>query len=216
MANTAPKPQSPAAGEPLALLIWVAVNWGSLSMSAVRWPLWPGAPRPVESTAAWQLIAIDTIVASLFCPVFLSRGRRAALVAVSTGPFLEMAGFLSGVSLVRLAIGFLILTIWLASLFFWCQILPGRRGRMMVVATAGVWTIGLPVLEYLFFEFRQSGAVTGVRSIAGDTPWGLISDVLAGRVPNVFIITILGIFLAAGGWLWRVRLHHPAGTNTAR
>jgi hypothetical protein len=218
MANTAIRPRTQAAAEPLALLLWVGINSLSLFLSASRWNLWPGAPKPLESTAAWQLLVVDAISLAVFCPLLLSNGRRAVLIALSTAPFLEIAGFLAGVSMRHLAAAYAVLAIWLATLFVWQNAMPGRRGRMLVVAAAGVWTIGPALLGYLHEEFFLAGVATsGGRLIAWSVLSMLVSP-LDGEAPNIFAITMLGSFLIAGAalaWVgYRRRRGHGEAVGT--
>jgi hypothetical protein len=202
--DSSPRAGSSAAGEPAALAAWIAVNSLSLLLSAQRWALWPGSPRPIESVAACQLLCIDAIVAGLYCPVLLSPWRRTVLVALATAPFAAFAGFLAGTPLSLVAAGYLVLIAWMVLLALWMAALPEPRWRMIVVAWSGTWTLGLAMQIYLESEFFPGGnSVSG--SIASWSPLGIVISLLGGQVPNVFAITLLAIFLGAGIAVYRGR-----------
>jgi hypothetical protein len=136
----------------LPLFLWLLIQLFALMLAAARVPLTAGLGPTPEELSLRELLAIDLISAGMLFP-FLLRTWSATLVLVaSCAPFMCAAGLFSGSSTGALLAGWSYLALWLVALRVWYVALPSRA-HLCAVAVLNVFTVGLPILDYLHREF---------------------------------------------------------------
>ena len=173
--------------ETFVLLAWVAIQSISLLLSVGRIRLAGAGGGPVESGAAAQLVVVQFAVVALGAPIFLRTSARAVLFAVLAFPYSTAAGFLSAISLDRWMAAYFVLLLWIILLSAAHRAVRSAGADMALVAAAGIWTLGWPVLGYLSEEFGSAS----VRWI-DDSPAGLAIEILNGRSSQLLAYTAFG------------------------
>jgi hypothetical protein len=131
----------------------------ALLLGAARVPLWAHFPKPGEQFGAHEMLVAQIVASGMLFP-YLLRDWRARLVIIATAlPFLELAGFLSGLPFARVTLAWVYLGFWILSLGFWRSAQP-IRSASIGVAIANALSLGGALLWYLRAEFADERAVT--------------------------------------------------------
>jgi hypothetical protein len=189
-AEPLPRARNAARNDPaetVVLLAWVAIQSISLLLSVGRIGVAGAGRGPVESGAAAQLIVVQFAVVALGAPIFLRTSARAVLIAFLAIPYSMAAGFFSAISPDRWMAAYFVLLLWIMVLTLAHRAVRSAGATMALVAAAGLWTLGWPVLGYLSAEFGSAS----VRWM-DDSPAGLAIATLNGQSSQLLAYTAFG------------------------
>jgi hypothetical protein len=137
----------------LALVCWLGLQLAALALAALGVPLSDPFPRPPESLALHEMLAVQTIAAAMLAPRLLITWRGWVSSAAAALPFLVLAAILAA-RLDRTALwAGIYLTLWLATLWIWQQAARHENGRNWAAGAAVTLTVGGALLAYLRAEY---------------------------------------------------------------
>ncbi len=139
-----------------AIAVWLAIQFGALTLSALRVPLWARPPQPIESVAAEQMLVVQMVCASMLFGWLMHNRVTSFFTILSSAPMLLFAGALAEMPFGNTSRGWVYLCVWLTALSCWSAVLPERRARLLGVTVALVFVLGGPTLHYLSAEFHHS------------------------------------------------------------
>lgn len=171
------------------LLLWLTVQLLALLLAVLRVPLAAQHPQPAELLAAQILVVVQVTAAALLFPYLLRSAHTTAAVAVTTFPFLVLAGMLSAVPGTRLTVAGSYVIAWIVALWILnLSFLAG--GRPIGVAGAALLTVGTLVAFYLRLDLGMN------TSAEPDEPAGR----WAPLSPSVAALSLLSSPAAARDW----------------
>ncbi len=147
-------------GLAVGLFFWSLLQIAVLAIAAGNWPLVLAQGQPTERWALMLLVAMQFSIGAIFAEPLLGSASRAAVNIALAWPMLQLAGLLAGQPQSHVLAASGAVTLWLTALACWMGALPehgrGRslwRGRPVVSALTGAWTLGGAVLAYCHADF---------------------------------------------------------------
>ena len=205
--RAAPAPSGPDPRwtvSPVAVVTWLSVQCGCLTLGLLQIPL--AASMPPGSTLLPELMVAGQIgVAALLMPLLSRSPATLVVIIAACWPGLLLAGGLAAIPLSATLLCGLVVTAWIVSLFVWITSFDSVAIRQIISTMAVLIAVGIPLLVYLATEF---GAVEQslVSTAAGFAPmplgWNCVSGAAswADAMP-IGLILLLGI----ATWLARGR-----------
>jgi hypothetical protein len=141
-------------------LAWLAIQLLTLSIGAMRLPLTARSGTEPQHLAFAEMIIVQMALATMLCPILL-REEMGMIVALSTLPFLQLAGFLTAEQAWPQIITSLAIVIWICGLGLWMKAIQSMQNRLIAVAVLNCFVIGTPILRYLIEEFADSPTTSG-------------------------------------------------------
>ncbi|MGB7156423.1 MAG: hypothetical protein WBD40_00065 [Tepidisphaeraceae bacterium] len=189
-----PAHRSPAA----PLFLWLVIQLIALALAALRVPLSARFPLPGEQFAIHIMIVVQVTAAALLFPLLLRDATTTLMVILTTVPFLQLAAYLSSVSLSRAGLAGGYVACWIATLALSRAMLRTRQAEMLGVALALAWSVGGAVIWYVNAESREPARIDWSHN-------GLFGPILGG------IAQIAAPTAVAGPWIVAIALSLVSG-----
>ena len=173
-----------------AIAVWLLAQVAVLGLCAARVQIFSRAPAATEQITLPAMIAVQVATSALIFPHLLRSLRSTTLAMASMWPLAQLASNLSDAPASALIRAELYVSIWLIALFLWNQSLTTKFSRLLGIASAGMISIGGPILYYLQSEFAASTAHNPT-GFAGYGP-------LAGAVSQIFSASDYGPWVELG------------------
>lgn len=194
------------------LLLWMSLQLISLSLSAMRVPLYARFPQPVERQATIQLLATQIMASALLFPVLLRDWRSLVLAVAGTWPLVVLANLMGGETTLCAVNAVAYVTLWLATLALWNWILTGDSWRALAVTVPSLWAIGGPLLLYFHIEATGTSGLwpSADRSVlwatAGGPMWAEVDRLWGSGWIHWSDIPLIAAFFS-GFLMFAVRVH---------
>lgn len=143
-------------GLAVGLFFWSLLQIAVLAIAAGDLPLVLAQGQPTERWALMLLVAAQFSIGSLFAEPLLGSASRAIVSIALAWPMLQLAGLLAGEPQSHVLAASGAMTLWLTGLACWMGALPDRgrgRGRPVVSALAGAWSLGGAAMAYCHADF---------------------------------------------------------------
>jgi hypothetical protein len=128
------------------LLAWLLIQLAALGLPCARVPLSARFPSAAETLALDELLVAQVVFAGMLSPVLLKDWRSFAASILTALPFISLSGYLASATIAVESRASLILCAWLVLLWLWQRALTSRHAGIILVATANLLTIGLPLV----------------------------------------------------------------------
>lgn len=125
-----------------------------LALAGFRVPLWARVEGPVEAHAMYLLIVVQVVASSLLFPWLLEDGRVSGLVILSSGPLIQLAGWMGDESLAQIGMAAVGMYVWMLGLLLLSKVTPPNT-QLIAVAMVSTAAIGGMIQIYLRTEFAD-------------------------------------------------------------
>src|SRR5437016_4699617 len=123
---------------PLALLLWLALQLGTLALAASQVRLSDHFPRPAEGMALAEMVVVQIAGAAMLAPILLPRADIAVAVIAAGWPMLQLAGLLSVASTTTILLTATYISLWIIILAALMRCIDNDRWRIAVAVMASV------------------------------------------------------------------------------
>jgi hypothetical protein len=149
-----------------SVLLWGLANLALLGLGVSGFSLWAHHPAPKESICFFVLICGQVLVASLIFPKLAATIWTLVVNLLMLIPFAELAGSMSNLNQAQILRGIGSVGLWFFGLACWKGLLSDRK-LLIVIALAGLFTVGGAILDYLRWEaVANSGASATFHAIS--------------------------------------------------
>jgi hypothetical protein len=190
-------PSSEADRSPAApLFSWLVIQVLALSVAVFRLPLSARFPLPGEQFAIHIMLATQVIASAMLFPFLMRDVATSAMVILAIVPFVQLASYLSDVSVSRAGLAALFVATWMSSLAFWRLMLPTHRRAMLGVACAVALSVGGAILWYVHAESREVAMIDWPRDALFGPVLGVVAQIEATPPPVaswVETLALLGV-----------------------
>jgi len=138
----------------LALLLWLTLQLGVLSLAAGQVRLSDHFPRPAEGMALVEMVVVQIAFSAMLAPILFRDIGVAIVVTACAWPMLQLAGLLSVASEATLLLAASYVTLWMIALAALGNCVGDDRRRLGVGVIGSTYAIGGAVLAYLRAEFQ--------------------------------------------------------------
>lgn len=188
--------RSPAA----PLFLWLVIQLLALSLGTLRVPLSARFPPPGEQFAIHIMLVTQIVTSALLFPFLMRDAKTSAMVILTIAPFVQLASYLSMVSLPRAALAMAYVATWLATLALWRPLFHEQSTKLLGVSSAVAISLGGAVVWYVRAESLSAAAIDWSRDGLFGSLLGAIAQIEATSVPQMpwlAALVLLGVSAVA-------------------
>jgi hypothetical protein len=137
------------------MAVWVVVQLLALVVAASDVSLWARAVEPTSNLALPIVLIVQLVFASLLAPMLFRNWVGGAALIAAAVPFACLAGMLSAAPVTQVLRSAVLAAAWMIIVASWTLRATSPAAKAVVSSVATALTLGLAILSYVSFEFRE-------------------------------------------------------------
>lgn len=163
---------------PAAVVVWLAAQCGVLALGLLQVRLAASMP-PGSALFPYIVIAGQVGLGTLLAGFLFRTPATAVVVIAAAWPVMLLAGGLAAIATAPLLTAGLVVSAWLAAVWFWMSACRTQIFCNLILTIAVMFAVGVPILGYLVAEFAVADSIV-IPTVLGFAPMGLAWNAAEG------------------------------------